>query len=246
MEIINSTQNKRIKERAKLLKKKSRDNTHLFLIEGFHLIQEAEKAHALKEVYLLDGLENPTHLEPIYCSQNVLNKLSHQKSDAQIIGVCQKQNEPIQDCEVALFLDCVQDPGNVGTILRTAYSFGVDCVYLSKDCADVYNPKTIQSTKGALFHIPFVYTDLKTTIQAFQKEGMEVYATALHHESIGLQDCHPKKQYGLIVGNEGQGIKEELIQCANQTIFIEMEQFESLNVAIATAIALYTCQHAKA
>ena len=244
--MIQSVNNKKIKEYAKLIQKKERDKTGLFLVEGEHMVKEAFNANALQELFILENIECPVQFNYETVTQPVLNKLSNQNSNSKMIGVCKKLSlTPIKEGNI-LLLDNVQDPGNVGTILRTAYSFGVDCVYLSKDCADVYNPKTIQSTKGALFHIPFVYTDLKTTIQAFQKEGMEVYATALHHESIGLQDCHPKKQYGLIVGNEGQGIKEELIQCANQTVFIEMEQFESLNVAIATAIALYTCQHAKA
>lgn len=243
MEIITSTQNKKIKERAKLLKKKERDLSNLFIVEGKHLIDEAEKANALVEIYQLEGCINPSTLEPIICSQQVLNKLSSQKSNAKMIGICRKQKHDKHENDVALFLDDIQDPGNVGTILRSAYSFGVNQIYLSKACADIYNPKTIQSTKGALFHLNFEVVDLLETIQRKQEEGMKIYATALHHDSISLQECKPPKSYGIVLGNEGQGVHEQIIQQCDQTLYIEMDRFESLNVAIATSIVLYTLKH---
>ncbi len=245
MEIIQSTQNKKIKERAKLLKKKERDRSNLFIVEGRHLLEEAQKAQVLEEVYLLEGQENPTDIEARYCSQNVLNKLSMQSSDAKMIGICKKKELTCDKELVALFLDDIQDPGNLGTIFRTAYSFGIDCIYLSQACSDPYNPKAIQASKGALFHLPFKVGNLQDLIQEKQKQGMSIYATALHHESIPLQTCNPPKTYGIVLGNEGQGIHEELLSLCNQTLYIEMDQFESLNVAIACSIVLYTLKHKK-
>lgn len=245
MEIITSAQNKKIKERAKLLKKKERDHSDLFLVEGRHLLEEAEKAQILEEVYLLEGQENPTSIEARYCSQNVINKLSNQSSDSKMIGVCRKKDKTSKNSQVALFLDEIQDPGNIGTIFRTAYSFGIDCIYLSKGCADPYNPKAIQASKGALFHLPFKVGNLSNLIQEKKKEGMAIYGTALHHESIPLQACQPSSSYGIVLGNEGQGIRDEILSLCEKTIYIEMDQFESLNVAIACSIVIYTLKHRK-
>ncbi len=243
MEIIQSTQNKKIKERAKLQKKKERDRSNLFLVEGKHLLEEAQKAQVLEEVFLLENLENPTTVEARYCNQMVLNKLSMQNSDAKMIGVCKKKELPCKNEKVVLFLDDIQDPGNLGTIFRTAYSFGIDCIYLSKGCSDPYNPKAIQASKGALFHLPFKIGNLSNMIQDKQKQGMTIYATALHHESLPLQACKPQNSYGIVLGNEGQGIHEDLLSHCNQTLYIEMDQFESLNVAIACSIVIYTLKH---
>ena len=144
-----------------------------------------------------------------------------------------------------LLLDNVQDPGNVGTILRTAHSFGIDCIYMSKGCADIYNPKTIQSSQGALFYIPVIQTDLVEEIKKLQERNIEVYATALHDNHKDLQNIKPSEKYAILVGNEGQGVRKELIDLSNHIVKIEMETFESLNVAIATSICMYTFKYAK-
>ena len=162
-----------------------------------------------------------------------------------MIGVCKKLSlTPIKE-ENILLLDNVQDPGNVGTILRTAHSFGIDCIYLSKGCADIYNPKTIQSSQGALFYIPVIQTDLVEEIKNLQTKDIEVYATALHDNHKDLQDIKPNEKYAILVGNEGQGVRKELIDLSDHIVKIEMETFESLNVAIAASICMYTFKYAK-
>ena len=244
MKTIESVQNKKIKQLAKLHTKKERDKEQKFLVEGLHMVQEANQAHQLDEIYLLIGEENPTELEPIYCTQPVLNKLSVQNSNAQMIGVCHKEKKEMNEERQILLLNQVQDPGNVGTLIRTAYSFGYDAIYLSKDCADPYNPKTIQSTQGALFHMPIYVVDMNDTILK-KKQSMEIFATALHHDSIFLQEAKPKEKYGIVLGNEGQGLPEEIIKACSQCIKIEMAQFESLNVAIAGSICMYHLKYAK-
>lgn len=243
MKTINSTQNKLIKERAKLSRKKERDKTNLFLIEGKHMIEEAYKAQCLVEIYILENELNPVQLEPYICSQEVLNKLSNQNSNAKIIGVCKKKEYINQENKKVIFLDSVQDPGNVGTIIRTAYSLGYDSIYLSKDCADVYNPKTIQSTQGALFHVQTRSVNLLEIIPEFQKKNMTIFATSLNEPYKNLQEITPPEKYGVVFGNEGQGIRQEILNICDLSIKIEMETFESLNVAIASGIVLYTLKH---
>lgn len=243
--MIQSVNNKKIKEYAKLIQKKERDKTNLFLVEGEHMVKEAFNANALQELFILEGLECPIEFNYETVTQQVLNKLSNQNSNSKMIGVCKKLNLKPEKENSILLLDNVQDPGNVGTILRTAHSFGTDCIYMSKGCADIYNPKTIQSSQGALFYIPVIQTDLVEEIKKLQERNIEVYATALHDNHKDLQDIKPSEKYAILVGNEGQGVRKELIDLSNHIVKIEMETFESLNVAIATSICMYTFKYAK-
>ena len=238
--MIESVNNKKIKEYAKLYLKKERDKQGLFIIEGEHMVQEAIKANVLQELYLLDGIVNSFNFPCIYANQNVLNKLSCQTSSAKIIGICKKVQHKASKQNRLILLDTVQDPGNVGTIIRSAYSFGYDCIYLSKGCADIYNPKTIQASQGAIFHIPCIQIDLLEKINTLD---VETYATALTENHINLQDIHPNNRYAIILGNEGEGIHQNLIDAADYTVKIEMDAFESLNVAIAASICMYTFKH---
>lgn len=238
--MIESVNNKKIKEYAKLYLKKERDKQGLFIIEGEHMVQEAIKANVLQELYLLDGIVNSFNFPCIYANQNVLNKLSCQTSSAKIIGICKKVQHKASKENRLILLDTVQDPGNVGTIIRSAYSFGYDCIYLSKGCADIYNPKTIQASQGAIFHIPCIQIDLLEKINTLD---VETYATALTENHINLQDIHPNNRYAIILGNEGEGIHQNLIDAADYTVKIEMDAFESLNVAIAASICMYTFKH---
>ena len=242
---IDSVQNKKIKERCKLHTKKERDQSHLFLIEDLHLIQEAIQANCLKELYIVEGYANPVNFEATECSLAVMNKLSNQVSNSKIIGVCKKPEFKLKNISKCLLCDEIQDPGNLGTIIRTAHSFGFDCIYVSNKTVDVYNSKTIQSSQGAFFHIPVIVCDLKEKIKELQENHIQVYATALHSKSKYLQEIQIPNSFGIVVGNEGNGIKEEIINLCDECIKIEMASFESLNVAIAASICMYTFQYAK-
>ena len=121
--MIQSVNNKKIKEYAKLIQKKERDKTNLFLVEGEHMVKEAFNANALQELFILEGLECPIEFNYETVTQQVLNKLSNQNSNSKMIGVCKKLNLKPEKENSILLLDNVQDPGNVGTILRTAHSF---------------------------------------------------------------------------------------------------------------------------
>ena len=243
--MIESVNNKKIKEYTKLHQKKERDKTGLFLVEGQHMIEEAFKAKVLKDLFILENIACPVDFPYETITQPVLNKLSNQNSNSKMIGVCKKIDLKPNKIQQVLLLDHVQDPGNVGTILRTAHSFGIDCIYTSKGCADIYNPKTIQSSQGALFYMPVIQTNLETQIQALQDQGIQVYATALHKKHVALQDVKGNDCYAILLGNEGQGIQKELIEASDVIVKIEMETFESLNVAIAASICMYTFKYNK-
>lgn len=220
--MITSVQNTTIKNLARLKNKKDRDRSGLFLVEGLHMIQEAAAAGLLQSIYAIEGWQSPLPAEPEFCTQNVLNKLSSQKSDASLIGVCRR---PVfssalgeQQAKKFLLLDHIQDPGNVGSLIRSAYAFGVQAVILSADCADPYAPKTLQSTQGALFHLPVLTADLADVIRQLQNADISVFAAALHQNSVCLHDLSVPASFGVIIGNEGQGIRQELIHLADQTV----------------------------
>lgn len=239
MKRIDSVQNKTIKQRAKLLTKKERDASGLYLVEGAHLIEEAHKAGVLQEVYVLDGEKADfIDIEPIYCPANVLNKLSAQVSSSKMIGVCKAPIFKNVQNQKLLLLENVQDPGNMGTLIRTAYSLGMDKIVCSKGCADIFNPKTIQASQGAFFYLPVVANaDLAEFIKTSPET--EFYAAALHQKSEKLQNVKTEGSFGIVLGNEGQGLSSELIQACQHVVEIEMKNFESLNVAIAGGILMY-------
>lgn len=239
---IESVQNQTIKTLAKLSSKKQRDATGQFLVEGLHLLQEAKQAGCLLQVYQLENLPLLEGIPTTFCSQGVLNKLSTQKSDAQYIGLCKKISLPISKLtgySKFLFLDHLQDPGNVGTLIRSAYSFGIQAVVLSQNCADPYGPKTIQSSQGALFHLPiFDQIDLLKAIRQLQDKQIPMFGAALHQKAVTLHDLPIPKEFGIVIGNEGQGIEKEILQACDECVYIQMVAFESLNAAIAGSILI--------
>lgn len=237
---IESPQNQTIKSLSKLSSKKQRDETGQFLVEGWHLVQEAQRAGCLEHVYQLEGLPTLEDIKTSVCTQAVLNKLSSQKSDAKYIGLCHKPpiKKPLLAFSKVLLLDRLQDPGNVGTLIRSAYSFGIEAIVLSNDCADPYGPKTIQSSQGALFHLPLFQADLLEAIEILKTQDIPVFGAALHQKAITLHELNIPTRFGLVIGNEGQGISQEVLKTCSECVYIQMASFESLNAAIAGSILM--------
>lgn len=237
---IDSPSNDKVKALARLQKKKGRAESGRMLAEGWHLCEEAENAGLLETILCTEEARTKYsgNADVIICSQRVLDKLSLQDSGNEIIGVVKIPQWNITDAKRALLLDDVQDPGNLGTLVRSAVSFGIDVIYCSAGCADPFNPKTVQSSQGAIFRIPVVRCDLHATVDEL-KQHMPVYAAALHRDSIALHDLISPADYALMLGNEGQGIHPDLIDACTQTVHIEMDTFESLNVAVAGSILMY-------
>lgn len=237
---ITSLQNQKIKNWIKLHQKKYRDSQKQFLVEGEHLIQEAQKADCLETLLIREGHENIFSMTSnVYVlHDHVMDKLSMNVSKVNYIGVCKQTNEEIKQTKRLLFLDNIQDPGNMGTIIRSAYSFGFDGILIGNDCVDVYNEKTIRSTQGALFHIPIQRVNLLESMELYKKHGVQMIATALEG-AIPFHELKSEKSMGLILGNEGSGIKAEILDAADIKTKIEMTHFESLNVGVAASICMY-------
>lgn len=233
--MIDSLDNKKIKEIASLKIKKYRDQYGLFLVEGKHLVDEAKKSGLLEEVILLD--DEYDFDKKLIVSEKVMKKLSFQDSLPSIMGVCKIKDSKLIGSKY-LLLDGIQDPGNLGTIIRSSLAFGVDTIVLSKDSVDLYNDKVIRSTQGMIFHINIIRCDLEEVINKI-KGDIKIIGTSLG-DSTPLRSIDKLERYALIVGNEGNGVKKEILDLCDDIVRIEMNKdVESLNVGVATSIILY-------
>ena len=240
--IINSADNSRVKLWAKLKQKKYRDEYHLFVVEEKHLIQEAIAADMLDTLIVREGCKNPFDREAVYVSEAVMKKLSNNVSLNECIGICRIPHNSRITGASFIILEQLQDPGNVGTIIRTACSFGYDAVLLSNDCASPYGYKTIQASQGAIFQIPVIVGEIEKLIADVKALGCTVYATTLDTDCF-LSDVEIPDKYALLFGNEGQGLSEKAVGLSDRSVKIEMARFESLNVAIAMGICAYRFKH---
>lgn len=239
MEITSKT-NTKVKQWMKYHQKKYRDQDGCFLIEGEHLIEEALMENLVEALMIRNGNVNHfTYNGPIYeLADEVMDKLSMNVSKVNYMALCSKIDKRIKHKTRVLLLDDIQDPGNLGTIVRTAHSFGFDIIYASKNCVDLYNEKTIRSTQGALFHVPYEQISLEEIIVQLKQDGFKVFATSLHN-AIPLSKAEECEKLAIVLGNEGSGVHDHIIDLCDTSIKIEMNAFESLNVAVAGGICMY-------
>lgn len=237
--LYTSIDNKKIKDIKKLNTKKYRDGKNLFLVEGEHLVLEAYKTNQLKTLILEKDELFPLNIETMYVTNNVLNYISELETPANILGVCQKKEQPKEIGNKVLILDEIQDPGNLGTIIRSAVAFHIDTIILGNNCVDAYNQKTVRASQGMIFHINIITKDLNELMKELKKEGYQIYGTKVTHGK-NLKEVTPSEKYAIIMGNEGAGVKPELLEQCDEYLYINMSgECESLNVAIATSIILY-------
>ena len=254
MQIISSKDNELIKHIKKLKDKKERDISNEYMVEGIKLVKEAiqEKAN-IKQIVLCDDCEKtegiPKELmyeiakyDCIYVTTKVFKYLSEVQEPQGILAVVEKNNidkeiDYTQDIIVAL--DDVQDPGNLGTILRTVDSIGVTQILVSKGTADSYNPKVVRSTMGAIFRIKIIECeDLAQTLKEIKKHKFKIVVSSLQTEN-SVYDIEYNKKV-IIIGNEANGVEAHIQEMADEKIKIPMlGKTESLNASVATGIILY-------
>ena len=238
--LITSLDNKKIKLYTSLSESKNRNINRLFLVMGEHLVKEALNVNNLVDVLVLENydLDFDVNMEITYVTESVMKKLSKMPSIPKVVGVCKiLDNNEIKGNRI-LLLDNIQDPGNLGTIIRSSVAFNIDTIVLSNDTVDLYNDKVIRSTQGLLFHINIIRKDLVEVINELKNKGYDILGTNVHN-GVELNNIKTNK-YALLMGNEGQGLKEELQCLCDKNIYIPMNKnCESLNVAVATSIILY-------
>lgn len=242
--VITSKANQLIKQTKKLLQKKHRQ--HSYLIEGWHLFEEAQQSgQGFRHIFVLEELaERVADQEKVVLvSADVLKELTDSPSPQGIIAEVDMPQLafPTDYQGKYLILEDVQDPGNLGTIIRTADVAGFDGVFLSEKSADVYNSKTLRSMQGSHFHLPIWRTDIYKICREMQEHNTPVLATTLSKVSVDYKTVPHQESFALVMGNEGQGISAEMTTLADQLVHITMPgQAESLNVAVAAGILIFS------
>ena len=257
--LITSRSNPLIIETASLKEKKYRQKSSLFVFEGVKLFDEAVKRGVdIVRVFATERMteyckNSPFEGEIITVSDSVYEKLSNEKSPegiicaAKYIDKSHNMNKIYTKEEFAgsekrvIILSSLRDPGNLGTIIRSASAFGVDEIILSSDCADIYNPKTVRAAMGTLFSQCISYVDdLSETVRTMNEGGYTTLAAVLDDKARPLNDIEIGKKTALIIGNEGHGIAPDVIESASGTVYIPMEAgVESLNAAIAASVFMW-------
>ncbi|WP_099158711.1 TrmH family RNA methyltransferase [Virgibacillus ndiopensis] len=241
--MITSVQNEKVKSWNKLKKKKDRLYTGTFLIEGFHLIEEVHTSNwNINEIILQEGIDAPDyskHYPVTVVSTNVFKNISNTRSPQGIAAIVQVKQMKWKDFQNVLLVDALQDPGNLGTIIRTAVAAGFDAIILGENTVDMYNDKVIRSTQGTLFHIPIFQEDLLKKIPELKCDGFTICASALKDATL-FSEAVIDGKIALIVGNEGAGISEEILALADTVMKIPIKgKAESLNVSVAAGILMY-------
>ena len=250
--MITSTSNPQVKRLLQLQKKsKARNEENVFMVEGLRMFTEVPKER-VEKVYVSETLYNKKKHElnwgefPLeILSDSVFKHVSDTQTPQGVLCTVKQEQYDVAtllDIENPHFmvLDNLQDPGNLGTIVRTAEGAGVDAVFMSKDCVDIYNPKTIRSTMGSIYRVPTIYIeDTVKLLELFKEKGIKSYAAHLDGKN-----SYDKEDYrtgtAILIGNEGNGLRDEVSNKADIWVRIPMEgQVESLNAAIAASVLMF-------
>lgn len=248
--MIESLQNPKVKSWAELQSKKGREKHRAYLIEGVRLVEEAIASNAPIEAIIWQADKKfpflnslPTYIEQWQVTEAIIKKLGTTEQSQGILAVVSIAEPKLWEKQLTgnlfLLVDGVQDPGNLGTIIRSADAAGVDAIFLGDGTVDLYNPKTVRSTMGSLYHLPIYTLSLDVAIAMLKEQGVMIYASSLDTDVSYNQLSYPDK-VAIIVGNEGNGISKEILDVADFKVKIPIYgKAESLNVAIATSLLLY-------
>ena len=236
--LITSLENQKIKDINKLQTKKYREKTNLFLVEGEHLVLEAYKAGCLETLILKDSFEYNLDVNTISVTENVLKYISELDTPQPMMGVCHKKEISNAKGNI-IILDNVQDPGNLGTIIRSAVAFNFDTIVLSNDSVDVYNSKVVRASQGLLFNVNIQIGDLTEIIPELKKDGYQIYGTKVTNGN-DVKSIAKNSLFAIIMGNEGNGMSDTVSELCDSFVYINMiDKCESLNVGVAASILMY-------
>jgi len=257
MEIIKSKENSKIKYIRSLNTKKSRENDRAFVVEGIKFVGESIKENADTKFVLISessSLRNEVsdliqilkekEIEFFICEENIFNSIAETINAQGVLSVVSKavydKLKVLNDYKFIVMCDRIQDPGNLGTIIRTADAFGPAAVIMNKGCVDVYNSKVVRATAGAMFRVPFIIGETsEEIIDIVKTAGFKIISTVVSSE-YSFEDIIESEKICVVIGNEGQGISQEIIEASDMNITIKMNgRAESLNASIAAGICIY-------
>ncbi|MDU2664720.1 MAG: RNA methyltransferase [Clostridium perfringens] len=246
---IESKNNNLFKEIKKLKEKKHRIKSNKYLIEGLRFVEEAIKSKvSIDSIIFTESFKekNPNlflkineNIKLIQMNEALLKQLCSTENPQGIVGVINMQNKELKSGELVVLVDKVQDPGNMGTIIRTAHAAGAAGIVMTKGTVDIYNDKTLRSTMGSIFYIPIVEDDSLDFVKSLKKEGYKLVVSSLQGKNNFFEENLQGKVM-IAVGNEGNGVSDEVYDIADIKVKIPMPgEAESLNVAVATSIMIY-------
>lgn len=245
MKYIQSATNPQVKQWKKLLAKKERNKSKTFIIEGFHLVEEALKSNAeIDTIIISETIDLPQSLDygavpAVTVTDEIASLLADTETTQGIFAICRQPSCDIKTGKAFLLIDSVQDPGNLGTMIRTADAAGVDGVIVGAGSVDIYNPKVLRSAQGSHFHLPVISGDLHEWVNKLTQQDIPIYGTALEHTST-FSEVPAGGPFALLVGNEGSGVDPDLLAKTTKNLYIPIYgKSESLNVAVAAGILLY-------
>ena len=237
--LITSVKNEHIKEIARLKEKKFRDETNTFLVETKHLVLEAYRAGLIKELILEQNEIFPIDAPITYVSEEVLKKISSLDSPSKVMAVVSKREETTEIGEKILILDRIQDPGNLGTIIRSAVAFNIDTIVCSPDTVDVYIPKVVWASQGMMFHLPIITRNTKEFIVELKTKDYKIVGTKVTN-GHDVRESSIYSHFALVIGNEGQGMSQDIETLCDEYLYIKMNgNCESLNASVAASILMY-------
>ena len=232
---ITSKNNQKIKDAASLKMKKTRQEKGLFLMEGIKNLDMALKYGHVKTIFTSIGLPKlGQDIETYKVNDEIIAKLAASTNPEGVVFICEalKPQKEKKDYHKILYLDHINDPGNLGTMIRTAVAFNYDAIIMSEETCDLYNEKVIAASKGSIFLIDCLYDDIAN----YDKP---IIVSVLDDDTVPLSEAKPLKDFVLVIGNESHGVSEEIIAKASQKVKIEMsDKIDSLNAAIAAGILM--------
>ena len=234
--IYTSTSNEKIKNIKKLQNKKYRDQEDLFIVEGEHLVKEAVSLSRLELLIVEENYDIDIDIPKMIVSGRVMKYLSELETPTHYLGVVKKNNNNFIGKRI-IALDGVQDPGNLGTIIRSSVAFNFDTILLSKDCVDTYNSKVLRATQGMILKVNIIRCDLCEVLSKL--DNYKIYGTSVVNGK-NIKDVKEKNNIVVVMGNEGTGVTNEVQELCNDFIYIPMNKnCESLNVAVASSIIMH-------
>ena len=254
MNIISSKDNELVKNVKKLKDKKYRDLENVYIVEGIKMVKEAILENAsIRQIIICDDCEKSDLISKemmyeiakydcIYVTNKIFKYITEVQTPQGVMAIIEKNNKDKEinyNEDIIVALDDIQDPGNLGTILRTVDSIGLSQILVSKGTADAYNPKVVRSTMGAIYRVKVIECDnLKETLKEIKKNKFKILVTSLD-DSKSVYDIKYYKKV-IVIGNEANGVEEEIVKLADEKIKIPMlGKTESLNASVATGVVLY-------
>jgi len=245
MHSVENISNNKIKEIVKLHQKKYRDKNELFIAEGFKSIEELESENIeIKEIFALKDADISKIKTPItIIEEHTMKKIATTNTVCEVLAIAKKKHYSIEEfCQKnkIILLDSISDPGNLGTIIRSAAAFGMEGIILFGDCVDIYSSKVVRSSTGNLFKTPIVEIKTISELNKYFKNHTKIATSLSKENNITLNECSHLDKYVIMFGSEAKGLCTDLTNIADKNIKLKMkENVESLNLSVSASIIMY-------